>query len=145
MNYLELFDLDNDLPVNKLTIPELAYIAGIVDGEGCIFILHQKSSNQYIGGIKIALSDSKIIPWLSDKLNKNQTKVNQNPKLKTISLYSLNCVGLLIKIIPYLILKKDQAELVLDLIYCQKTNKNKTIQENIYKQMKELRDNTYII
>lgn len=142
MNYLELFEISEYDLVNKLSIADLAYIAGLVDGEGCIFI--SKRPNQYVGGLKISLSDNKIIPWISTKLNKNVTSDIANPKVKTIVFYGEYVVSILIYILPYLILKGDQARLVLDMIYCQKTSGSKIMQEHIYLQMKELREITYI-
>lgn len=62
-------------PNQKLTKTELAYIAGIIDGEGCIQILRRRakkgqSKTGYEFGLKITISNShkELIELLHEKL-----------------------------------------------------------------------------
>ncbi len=98
-----------------LTETEKAYIAGFIDGDGCITI---QGSSRFLLGVRITNSSKKVMTWLGEKLH---TKIftyeyPDNPEYATM--YALVVNGIfaqeLISLIkPYLIIKLDQAEVAL--------------------------------
>lgn len=50
----------------KLTESELGYIAGILDGEGSIYVVHKRKYPVF--GISINNTDKELIDWLHSKL-----------------------------------------------------------------------------
>ena len=113
----------------KITIPsskeDLAYIAGILDGEGCIQVRLLKHNGSKWGMMKceviIVNTSKELIDWLSKKLNLDiGVRKRKNPKwkpcyyVKTTNMYE---VLLLLKaLLPYLIVKRKQAEEAIKLI-----------------------------
>ncbi len=102
---------------------EKAYVAGFFDGEGCIYIGRIKSRNTYTitGRIIIGGTDKSIIDYVYNIIQngrKNDTQHNRKPnwkKMFRIELSQLQGVKLLQDILPYLNLKKRQAELFIKL------------------------------
>jgi hypothetical protein len=111
--------------VRALIVPELspenaAYIAGIVDGEGCIY-LH---TGGFIGRrsyrprwvVTITNTNKNLIDWLHDKIGTgNISLVSSNPLgVKPCYNYQIasqqNIVALLIQLLPYLKVKRERAE-----------------------------------
>lgn len=105
-----------------LTETEKAYIAGIIDGEGAIFITKQ-SQRQFSPRIKIANTNKNIIDFLHEKIPKSSKvflRKRNNSKHKPVwefSIRSFKVIEELLKqVSPYLIIKTKQAELILKFI-----------------------------
>lgn len=113
----------------ELTDFELGYIAGIIDGEGSIYIskpqigANKKSGSKspvYQTVIQITNTDEKLIDWLVDKFGgkkrtytRKQTPVNSR---KTV--YSWNCHGdrldrLCEILYPHSIIKRNEIEIMM--------------------------------
>lgn len=100
-----------------------AYIAGIVDGEGCLCIekYTRNNSNAYVACLTVANSRICLINWLNKQIpaeiiERHYTKKNWNTgytyRLRKVESLKL----LLVNILPYLLIKSTQAELLLELI-----------------------------
>lgn len=91
---------------------DLAYAAGLMDGEGCIHIA--RSRNSYTLQITFNQTDSIIAPWLYAHFNGYLYKYpKDNYQYHEWSIFSNKAVDFLKKILPYLTLKKDQAKLAI--------------------------------
>ncbi|MBW1973942.1 MAG: hypothetical protein JRI44_14075 [Deltaproteobacteria bacterium] len=129
---------------------EKAYIAGFIDGEGCIYACKIKTRNSYTinGKIIIGCTNKEIINKLAQLIGdgtKNVTQHKQKPKWKPmfrLELAQRQGTKLLQKILPYLILKKKQAKLFIELTELKKKSRkwkkyNEKRQEEIVFELKE--------
>lgn len=108
-----------------MTETEIAYLAGIIDGEGCFFIgLFQTEATHnllnYHTYIKISNTDKDLMDWIREKFgstnNQQERKTRISKKERTI--HNCQFTGktldeLLPKIYPYLIVKKRQCEIMM--------------------------------
>ena len=106
--------------VSDLTSEELAYIAGIVDGEGYIGIYkHPDNYTIYRTIVGVTNTDLKLVDWLHEMLGGNiYEKPSYGKNHKTQYNWKLNgthIVDLLKAIRPYLRLKDEQADIILEL------------------------------
>ena len=114
--------------MNKLTETEKAYLAGLLDGEGCVGIQKKKSQyKKYLFdfGVRVVITNTnyELICWLKEKTgigcaseySKDKTyKKNWNP----VHRWTVVCEqarGFLIEVYPYLKIKKEITDLVLTL------------------------------
>ena len=108
----------------KLTEIEKSYIAGIVDGEGCIRISKVDSGaikrlhNRYTLTIQIQMVDKKVVSWLHQKCKGylyfqpiNLTKYPNCRDRYRWTLQNFDCQYFLEVILPYLKLKNKQAKI----------------------------------
>ena len=101
--------------LSSLTREEIGYIAGFMDGEGSICFCLGKSMRPTI---QFPNTNKEVIDWLLKKLTVGGLSITvrekKNPKWKT--LYQIHIGGvknvydILLKIEPYLIIKKDKAQ-----------------------------------
>ena len=103
----------------ELSEKELAYIAGIVDGEGCITVRSPaKGDASYPVSMTffIANTDISLLNWLLDRIcggvSWNETPVQTKPYWRLVFPVAFG-EELLRALLPYLIVKKPQAELML--------------------------------
>ena len=104
----------------RLSRAKAAYIAGFLDGEGTIMIVVRKPSNSY--SVRVSLAQSakarRVLDWVSE-ITGIGASINRNPtSLKHDLGLIWACSGgaalsLLEQILPYLIVKKPQAELAI--------------------------------
>lgn len=97
---------------------EAAYAAGIVDGEGCIAVYFNKKRNVYYGYLQISNTDKNLIDWLRTTFpgNRKLYICNSKPNHKQAWIAGWGGSGaedFLTQIYPYLIVKKEQANLFL--------------------------------
>jgi len=113
-----------------MTETEWAYFAGILDGEGSIYASASVPSKQPSGKVYtccqttlcVTNSDPRLIDWLASKLPGNTQEYTpaQTPKNSRKRVFKWYCNGenmcvALRGALPYLIIKKRQAELMLEL------------------------------
>lgn len=120
----------------QLTPTELAYLAGIIDGEGTITII--RATKKWRENTRVVLTptvqvhntNENLLRWLSDKLgmvvfsrDRRLSTMPRNQPIKSTpkTSYSMNIVGyrcfrLLQAIEPYLIIKREQAATVIRFI-----------------------------
>lgn len=101
------------LPISET---DLAYLAGLVDGEGCIYAYDRSGQ-----GIKIGLTDHIAIDWLGDKFSGTvHTEGRRNHTRKPVKVWQLQRMSdldvLLPLLIPFLKIKQQQAEILLKYI-----------------------------
>ena len=107
----------------------LAYMAGIVDGEGSITILRSTQKNPRTGKIYncqvpiicVANTSKDLMEWIKDKFGGHYWKVkrarDENPRWKPTYEWACSCrqAACVAKmILPFLVIKKQQANLVLE-------------------------------
>jgi hypothetical protein len=105
-------------PNITLSHTEIAYIAGIVDGEGAVGITCKTRGHafpEYSPFISISNKDTELIPWLENKLFAESYK---NGDCWNVVVTGLMNVELVLRLLmPHLIVKRKRAEAVLK--FCQ--------------------------
>jgi hypothetical protein len=99
------------------------YLAGIIDGEGSLIISRSDRGtyNNYYGRIHVKNTDYRLIKWLLEKFGGNVHAHPPKDPIKHAKAYSWYFSGdahdketLLLALMPYLIVKKDQAKILVD-------------------------------
>ena len=138
--------------MNKLTETEKAYIAGLLDGEGCIGIQKKKSQHTkypFDFQVRVIITNSYFptICWLKEKTGIGCAyEYNKSFKENWNSVHRWQVVAnqateFLEMIYPYIQIKKEIANLILMMPKGRKQGKIRTIkeyqiQENIFSQAK---------
>jgi sortase (surface protein transpeptidase) len=142
------FDVDEKHPTKLLSETDVAYIAGILDGEGSIYISRDSRNGSFYGCVQLGMTDNIVVPWLTKVLNYKYNKVNRNPDnhkdCNVFRIQGKQAVALLIRCLPYLKLKNNQAMIILELVFLQSYYHNKEgisnweQQNNLYEKMRLL-------
>ena len=98
---------------------EMAYMAGILDGDGSFSVL--KSHNSYHPCIQLSNAFKGMSEYLFSKFEGSlRIKKPQKPHHKPLYVWSVRGLGssknVLHKVIPFLVLKKERAEFMLDFV-----------------------------
>ena len=102
---------------------ELAYLAGLFDGEGCISILKEKDqrgfkSYRYRLRIQITNTNKSVMDWLNERFNFYITErkdLKKNWKRCWVGVrHDRKARNLLVEMLPYLKVKKDEALLAIE-------------------------------
>lgn len=99
-----------------ITVAEIAYLAGIFDGEGTVITKRHKG-REY-GHVAIANCDEALISWLAS-LGGGVT-VTTHPRTDTRTCYSwyvsksVEVVAFLEALMPYLIIKRERAVILIE-------------------------------
>ncbi len=122
-------DLETAMEVLALSPTEAAYVAGIIDGEGTIFIARTKTPKHFRLTVRVSvqMTHKPTIQWLFDKVGgclydathlRRGGKWANKPHHKHIwewRVHSLPLAARLMRtIMPYLITKREQAEVLLE-------------------------------
>lgn len=114
--------------LSKVTTTDLAYLAGFVDGEGCFYIgyTYTKSATtnrkypNYHTILKISNNCVEVLEWINNTFGGRITTHNKKKKMedRNFITYEVYMTGNLLTdltemLIPYLIVKKPQAEIML--------------------------------
>ncbi len=96
---------------------ELAYFAGIIDGEGCFTLT--RPSRQRFGGLRMQVgnTDPLLMQWIHNRFGgslslEQRRQVQHRPVWRWVAA-AADLETLIPRLIPYLITKKRQAELTL--------------------------------
>lgn len=123
-----------------------AWFAGIVDGEGCISII--KRGNHFVPSVKIANTNELLINKCKQVLDEAEIKYylafsdrkdrkNAKPAWELVMESRVRVVPVLTLILPYLVSKKEQANLVLN--WCGKeTRKKEDTESNFIPNIRKL-------
>jgi len=142
------------MSINKLTETEKAYIAGMLDADGCVGIQRKKSLSNaydYDYGIRVIItnSDYPLICWLKKVVgagcsyeSKQSYKANWN-LVHRWQITNDKCRSFLSEILPYMIVKKDRASICLKMPHQGHLGKTRSsndykIQQDIFKKLKQL-------
>ena len=127
-----------------MTEVQKAYIAGIVDGEGSISIAHSKHKNNgkryYSLRIDVVNTDRKLIDYMADVTDTGYTYCYESRKNEWKNIHSWvttrkSAEEFLREILPYLVIKKERAELALEF---RKHSRKVEKQEQFFEKMKAL-------
>ena len=105
--------------MNTLTDGQKAYIAGFVDGEGCVSITKWQGKNNRtpVYALNLIVSQSGIIP-LATLMNMTGVgsihRKKEDPENCAWRINPRNAAALLKDILPYLIIRKEEAELAIE-------------------------------
>ena len=99
------------------TEAELAYFAGIIDGEGS-FVLHKhRSGYRFACQIQIGNTDVRLMEWIYNRFG-GSVNPERRSNLKHKPVYRWVCQAdtldiLVGALLPYLVVKREQAEVIL--------------------------------
>lgn len=108
---------------------KLAYLAGIIDGEGSVNITYLEKRREYRMRLYVVNTDIRLINWLSDNFGglvyhaKRHTVKHPSWKEKYEWVYipSKDKVGLLEELLPYMVVKPEQLSIAIE--YLKTTSK----------------------
>ena len=101
---------------------DLSYIAGLFDGEGCIHIRANTTNAQKIPRysllIQITNSDRRVLEWIQEQVGFGQ--IGKGGKTRNLQVYvwraySKQAREVLLSILPFMRIKKEQAGLAINL------------------------------
>jgi hypothetical protein len=103
--------------VADLSVPEAAYLAGIIDGEGSVLVMKRPPSTRLSVRVVVVNTDEALMDWL-EKIGGNRnwhttrpTNFSNNPKpIWSWVVNGHNAVAILRQVLPYMIIKKAKAE-----------------------------------
>ena len=111
--------------MKKLTKTKAAYIAGLIDGEGCISVSKTvtntaakgcKRGASYRSFVSVAMTNIKVLEWLQKSVaagkirNVNTSEAKNHKEAWAWILWSIQASDLLKQILPYMIVKKCHAQ-----------------------------------
>jgi len=102
-----------------MTETDLAYLAGIIDGEGCISVSENPRNGRkyYRLILDVTNTNDILMQWLEDTfggiVRTNYARAENRSNLHGWTVSGKQCQELLAMVLPYLIIKKAQAELAL--------------------------------
>jgi hypothetical protein len=124
-----------------------SYVAGLFDGEGCISICNRKDKHEdtaFIFCIQITNTNTTLMKWLVEHFGGvyySQDGKSRNPKWKPSFRWRVkgrkNEEEFLLGILPYLVIKREQALLALEFVRMWQ-EKNPTRRLEIAQKMREL-------
>lgn len=137
MGWLHEAGVSLEIPTDQ----DLAYLAGLSDGEGCFYAYHRSGQ-----GIKISMVDSEAITWLYNVFSGTvHVSTRDNPKWRDAYTWQLQRMSdlrfLLPLLIPFLKVKHRQAACLLEYVVFSMDNKptggNKGIEWAEFKNARE--------
>jgi hypothetical protein len=137
--------------LNQLTETEKAYLAGFIDGEGCITILKQgikgSTSLSYSLSVLISQADKSLLEDLADLLGMGKVHKTSSG-IYNLFISRHDSAALLLEILPYLRLKKNQAVIGLEFFHnatgirgVKADSALSTLREEYYLLMRSLKQN----
>jgi len=135
---------------------DLAYMAGIVDGEGCFFIgkIPKKKGDGYVsehyrGLLKIDNTDKRLIEWIDTVFSGTssaQCRTTSSRKFER-EIFTWNATGdrlldMCEQLIPYLVIKKEQCDIMIKFrkSYIGRLGSNKVSDESLATREECLKD-----
>ena len=131
---------------------KLAYLAGIIDGEGCFGMYYSKRLDRHMLTVDIYNSCTELLQWLSDNFPGDYREIKAPSKKAHINwkpqyIWRSNnnqTLEFLINLLPFLIVKKKQCELAIRFREtflkreCPVTLETREIRRLLYEEMKAL-------
>jgi hypothetical protein len=124
----------------------LIYLAGIIDGEGSIGIDKQspcksRKTTYYAIRLLVVNTNVPLLDWLKENFKGNiikRPKIENRRQCYVWSIFSCNAVNILKECLPFMIVKKRQAELLIEFMGLDKRGWN--VPEDVQKRRIELYD-----
>jgi hypothetical protein len=70
---------------HEWTETELAYLAGIIDGEGCFTLHREKNSHRFASQLQIGNTDLRLLEWVKTRFGGSVNfERRNNPRHKTV-------------------------------------------------------------
>lgn len=116
-------------PISLLDVPTVAYLAGLTDGDGCIYVTHTNRLGTYYPAVCWAMTDLVTIEWVASRIGgttvqhasreatdrRSESWSKSRFKIQHVTRVSGSRAQMLCRrMVPYLITKRAQAELVLE-------------------------------
>lgn len=124
--------------MKKINNNDLAYIAGLVDGEGCIDSIPSQEKYHYIR-VRTCNTNAKVIYWMKDIFGGSvYMQKGKNKGYKNVFIHSVTCVQaikLLKRIYKFLRIKKEQAKVGLKFEKFKGNLREKNICNALLRQM----------
>lgn len=129
---------------------EVAYVAGIIDGEGCIMITPHSPANSYSFAcfLQITNADRRLIDKMSEltgvgHITEHKDKCRTRPLYRWHVRKNKDLVDLLKRVYPHSAIKKEQIELVCKMMAASHNGKRVTpemynYRKKLWERMKEL-------
>lgn len=132
---------------------DIVYLAGIIDGEGSILIEIQtkrppiRKIDYYAIRLLVVNTNLELMNWLENKFKgkvHKRKKVTKQKQCYVWNIFSLNAGEILKECLPYMIIKKQHAEIVLEFLNCKPKemwNVSAEVQEHrkfLYFKLREL-------
>ena len=123
--------------LNLMTEVQLAYLAGLLDGEGCITVCQRgrklkSGTPQHEALVAVGMVDPTAILWALNATGLGRIRRHDNTKYNpkwsmayTWRVSTRDAARLLERVLPYLQLKKRQAELVIEITALKRLSTNK--------------------
>lgn len=113
--------------MNSLSAPQAAYLAGLLDGEGTITVSRQTNQKGMLGGfayrpyVAVSNTDLRLLEWCQRTTGFGHVRKSSRPKAGhkqgyAWEVWSQKAGQLLRAVLPYLVIKRGQSELLLSLI-----------------------------
>ena len=126
---------------------DLAYVAGIVDGEGCIYLEHNSKGKSFQLSVSVGSTDAWICEWLKFAFGGCTYEMKtKNMPMRKWEIRTKQAGQFLESILPYLRLKKPQAELAIQFQKARnpgpgirRTDAQRAVEEAQYILMKNLK------
>lgn len=125
----------------KLSIEEAAYLAGLIDGEGCLSIYprSRKRVITYKINIDIGMTTDILIDFCN-KYGGCHYRQEAHDNKKAVFYWKLNiqeCVHYLPQIFPYMKVKKAEAKILLEALKTLKNRQRYKLDDTVRKQMEQ--------
>lgn len=109
--------------MNSIAELNLAYLAGLIDGEGCLAVIRQRNSHCRAGyayrcGLRIANSNEPIMDWLvkvvgAGAVKSHLPKMRNSKRQWTWEVWGDDSANLTRQLLPHFRIKRPQADLLL--------------------------------
>ena len=137
--------------INNMSVVQLSYIAGILDGEGCISINKRpdrdyKHGYSFIAAIRVNNTYKELIYWLRDTIglgtivSRKADKKTNRQAIYELKIHTQQAQQLLDVITNFLIVKKKQAKIMTEFNRIKGDNiyRNGPLPDNVWKKMNSL-------
>lgn len=137
---------------NQREAVQFAYLAGILDGEGCFAIkktkpLQGRKNPWYSPCISVGMTSEPVIQLLKDTFGGSMRKERARKGYKPIYRWAVTskrkAIKVLKKVRPYLIEKKEQADVLFD--YCKKVKAPENRKVGISPEELQFREDAYLL
>jgi hypothetical protein len=122
-----------------------SYLAGIIDGEGCLTIGAGNKGNvtNYNSIIMVTSTSEKLVKWLQHNFGGNYYQSGREvPNCKPAFIWRFlkkaEIEKLLLAILPYLIIKREQAILLLEFVRLPRLLQDSALRASMHQKMKVL-------
>lgn len=136
----------------ELSQTEVAYIAGLLDGEGTVAIFRQRTQNRrggiwigYSVHVNIANTNTEMLDWVAQRVGGKvyqRAKENyQNRPWKAVwywHLYGHNATSFLRLVQPYVIAKRQQVALALEFLALGRNHAAPVVRADLWERMRTL-------